>query len=106
MSGSERIYTASIERRQVDDEHSIPLRGDDCTSGRHRLGGDSVEGVDIFRELMRIEKKLEDIEKLLNELLEREESYTLMKLSEESLREFLADEPDIYSEEDLKVRYK
>ena len=65
-----------------------------------------MEGVDIVRELMRIEKKLEDIEKLLNELLEREENYTLMKLSEESLREFLADEPDIYSEEDLKVRYK
>ncbi len=65
-----------------------------------------MEGVDLVRELMRIEKKLEDIEKLLNELLEREESYTLMKLSEESLREFLADEPDIYSEEDLKVRYR
>ena len=70
------------------------------------IGGDSVEGVDVVKKLMRIEKKLEDIEKLLNELLEREESYALMKLSEESLREFLADEPDIYSEEDLKVRYR
>ncbi|ASJ06732.1 hypothetical protein [Thermococcus pacificus] len=65
-----------------------------------------MESVDLIRELMRIEKKLEDIEKLLNELLEREESYALMKLSEESLKEFFTDEPDIYSEEDLKVRYR
>ncbi|QDA30944.1 hypothetical protein FH039_04080 [Thermococcus indicus] len=65
-----------------------------------------MEGVDVVRELMRIEKKLEHIEKLLNELLETEESYALMKLSEESLKGFLEDEPDLYSERDLKVRYR
>ncbi|ASJ11984.1 hypothetical protein [Thermococcus thioreducens] len=65
-----------------------------------------MEGVDVIRELMRIEEKLENIEKLLTELLEREESYALMKLSEESLKEFLENEPDIYSEEDLRVRYR
>jgi len=65
-----------------------------------------VEGVDVVRELIRIEEKLEHIEKLLNELLEREESYAIMKLSEESLKGFLEDEPDLYSEEDLKVRYR
>jgi len=65
-----------------------------------------VEGVDVVRELMRIEKKLEHIERLLNELLEVEEGYAIMKLSEESLRDFLEDEPDLYSEEDLKVRYR
>ncbi len=70
------------------------------------VGGDCVEGVDVVRELMRIERKLEHIEKLLNELLEAEESYALMRLSEESLKEFLEDEPDLYSEEDLKVRYR
>ena len=75
---------------QVDDEPSIPLNDDECTSGRHPLG------VITWGELMRIEKKLEDIEKLLNELLEREESYAIMKLSEESLEDFLEDEPDIY----------
>lgn len=69
-------------------------------------GGDCVEGVDVVRELMRIEKKLEHIERLLNELLEVEEGYAIMKLSEESLRDFLEDEPDLYSEEDLKVRYR
>ncbi|NJE09808.1 hypothetical protein [Thermococcus sp. MAR1] len=65
-----------------------------------------MEGVDVIGELMRIKEKLENIEKLLRELLEREESYALMKLSEESLKEFLENEPDIYSEEDLKVRYR
>nr|CCE69375.1 TPA: hypothetical protein PAB0004.1n [Pyrococcus abyssi GE5] len=55
----------------------------------------NVENVDIIRELAKIERKLDNIEKLLNELLEREESYAIMKLSEESLREFLADEPYI-----------
>ena len=65
-----------------------------------------MEGVDLVRELLKIEEKLESIEKLLSELLEREESYAIMKLSEESLKEFLEDEPDIYSEDDLKVRYR
>ena|GEM_PF-307577 len=70
------------------------------------VGGGNVEGVDVVKELMRIEQKLEHIEKLLNELLEQEESYALMKLSEESLREFLENEPDLYSEEDIKVKYR
>lgn len=48
---------------------------------------------------MWIEEKLENIERPLNELLEWEESYALMKLSEESLKEFLENEPDIYSED-------
>ncbi|WP_297512392.1 hypothetical protein [Thermococcus sp.] len=65
-----------------------------------------MEGVDVVRELIRIERKLEHIERLLNELLEVEESYALMRLSEESLKEFLEDEPDLYSEKDLKVRYR
>ena len=60
------------------------------------VGGDGVEGVDVVRELRRIEEKLEHIEKLLNELLELEESYAIMKPSEESLREFLENEPNIY----------
>ncbi|AEK72701.1 hypothetical protein GQS_04000 [Thermococcus sp. 4557] len=59
-----------------------------------------MEGVDVVRELMRIEKKLEHIERLLNELLEVEEGYAIMKLSEESLKEFL-DEPDLYTVHDV-----
>ncbi len=70
------------------------------------IGGDKVEGIDVVRELIRIERKLENIKKLLYELLEAEENYAIMKLSEESLKDFLEDEPDIYSEEDLRVRYR
>ncbi|NJE01702.1 hypothetical protein [Thermococcus sp. JdF3] len=64
-----------------------------------------MEEVDVIRELMRIEEKLENIEKLLAELLEREEDYAIMKIAEESLKEFLENEPDLYSQEDLKVKY-
>ena len=37
---------------------------------------------------------------------EEEEMAAIMKLEEVSLRKFLEDEPDIYTLEDLKVRYK
>ena len=37
---------------------------------------------------------------------EREITKGLMKLSEQSLHDFLASEPDIYKDEDLKVRYR
>jgi len=44
---------------------------------------------------------------LINEddLTKEEEMAAIMKLSEISLRKFLEDEPDIYTLEDLKVRY-
>ena len=41
-----------------------------------------------------------------DEMTEEEEMAAIMKLSEISLRKFLEDEPDIYTLEDLKVRYK
>jgi hypothetical protein len=41
-----------------------------------------------------------------DESTEKEEIASMMKLSEISLRMFLEDEPDIYTQEDLKVRYK
>ncbi|ASJ17528.1 hypothetical protein A3L04_00060 [Thermococcus chitonophagus] len=64
------------------------------------------EEIKVIREsLARIERRLEVVEKMLEELLEQEEIYSLMKLSEDSLEEFFSDEPDIYSEKDLKVRY-
>jgi hypothetical protein len=45
---------------------------------------------------------------LINEddLTEEEEMAAIMKLEEVSLRNFLEDEPDIYTLEDLKIRYK
>ncbi|MDD2835369.1 MAG: hypothetical protein PHY05_04400 [Methanothrix sp.] len=45
---------------------------------------------------------------LINEddLTKEEEMAAIMKLEEISLRKFLEDEPDIYTLDDLKVRYK
>lgn len=45
---------------------------------------------------------------LINEgdLTSEEEMAAIMKLEEVSLRKFLGEEPDIYTLEDLKVRYK
>jgi hypothetical protein len=41
-----------------------------------------------------------------DDLTKEEEMAAIMKLEEISLRKFLEDEPDIYTLEDLKVRYK
>ena len=41
-----------------------------------------------------------------DDLTKEEEMTAIMKLSEISLRKFLEDEPDIYTLQDLKVRYK
>jgi bifunctional DNA-binding transcriptional regulator/antitoxin component of YhaV-PrlF toxin-antitoxin module len=39
------------------------------------------------------------------DLAEDDEIHELMQLEEESLKDFLVNEPDLYNEEDLKVRY-
>ncbi|NJE46949.1 hypothetical protein E3E35_05910 [Thermococcus sp. GR7] len=64
------------------------------------------EDVRVIDEILKIERKLEEIEHKLEELIEASELYGVVKLSEESLREFLESEPDLYSYEDLKVRFK
>jgi len=62
--------------------------------------------VEIKKELVKIETKLDEISKKLDELLEYKEIFALMKLSEESFKEVFEDEDDLYSIEDLKVRFK
>ena len=60
----------------------------------------------IEAELKDIKRVLTEILRKLDELLEEKEITAMMKLSEISLREFLENEPDIYSIKDLKVRYR
>ena len=60
----------------------------------------------IETELADIKKLLIEISRKLDELLEEKEITAIMKLSEVSLKDFLEDEPDIYSIEDVKVRYR
>ena len=57
-------------------------------------------------EIRDMKQHLIDISERIDELLYERELVPIMKLAEQSLSEFLADEPDIYRIEDLKVRYK
>ena len=61
------------------------------------------EGVDVEEVKRRIKRILgiiisDDFEKFMEFL----EEYGFLKLQEESLREFLEEEPDVYTEEDIK----
>jgi hypothetical protein len=51
-------------------------------------------------------EQINGISKKLDILLEEKEIMSIMKLSEKSLSSFLGEEPDIYTLDDLKVRYK
>jgi hypothetical protein len=60
----------------------------------------------IESDLAEIKKMLVEISRKLDEIIEEKEITGMMKLSEISLKEFLENESDIYSIEDLKVRYR
>ena len=60
----------------------------------------------IESDLAEIKKMLVVISRKLDEISEERKITSMMKLSEVSLKEFLENEPDIYSIEDLKVRYR
>lgn len=70
------------------------------------LNGYSIlNSMNIEAELADIKRLLTEISRKLDELLEEKEIIFMTKLSEVSLKDFLEDEPDIYSIEDVKVRY-
>jgi hypothetical protein len=61
---------------------------------------------------MTVEVDIKEIKELLSALnskidmlIENRETLTVMMLAERSLKEFLEKEPDIYSIDDIKVRY-
>jgi hypothetical protein len=63
--------------------------------------------------LMTVEVDIKEIKELLGELnrkldalVEEQEVRGIMAISERSLKDFLAKEPDLYSRNDLKVVYK
>ncbi|MCE4617477.1 MAG: hypothetical protein F7C32_02715 [Desulfurococcales archaeon] len=60
-------------------------------------------GVDVDKVKRRIETILDlVISDEFDKFIEYLEEYALLRLQEESLREFLEDEPDVYTEEDIK----
>lgn len=58
------------------------------------------------REIREIKDQILQISDKLDMLINDRETRGLMTLSEKSLKEFLEDEPNIYSVSDLKVVYK
>jgi len=60
-------------------------------------------GVDVEKVKRRIEAILDlVISDEFDKFMEYLEEYVLLRLQEESLRDFLEDEPDVYTEEDVK----
>jgi len=53
-----------------------------------------------------IKELLSALNKKLDTLIESKETLSLMILAEKSLKEFLTKEPEIYSIDDIKVRYR
>jgi hypothetical protein len=60
----------------------------------------------IEAEVVAMKQILIDISRRIDDLLDQSETAALMRLSEESISELYEDKPDLYSVEDLKVRYK
>lgn len=62
--------------------------------------------MDIEAEVVEMKQMLIDISRKIDDMLDESMTASALKLSEESILELYKDEPDIYSIEDLKVRYK
>ena len=61
------------------------------------------EGVDAREVKRRIETILDIVvSDEFDKFMELLEQYALLRLQEDSLREFLEDEPDVYTEDDIK----
>ncbi len=61
---------------------------------------------DIEAKVRDIKQHVIEISKKIDELMYEREITAMMKLAETTLSGFFEDEPDIYTIEDLKVRYK
>jgi hypothetical protein len=66
----------------------------------------TVSLMTVESELEEIKKQMHEISKKLDDLLSDRDVIAMLKLSELSLKEFLDNEPNLYSLEDLKVRYQ
>lgn len=57
-------------------------------------------------EIKEIKVMLGALNKKLDELVQERETTAMMIMSQHSLKDFLATEPDLYSTKDVKVAYK
>lgn len=59
----------------------------------------------IDTDIRAIKELLAALNEKMDLLLANSETFSIMKLAEASLKEFIEQEPDIYSIDDVKVRY-
>jgi len=98
MLSKDTILNSAKNEEKIEKRHLMRLK---------YLNGYSIlNGMNIEAELADIKRLLTEISRKLDELLEEKAITAMMKLSEVSLKDFLEDEPDIYSIEDVKVRYR
>ncbi len=57
-------------------------------------------------EIREIKEMLQKLNRRFDALVQDRETLALMAISQESLKEFLASEPDLYSTRDVKVAYR
>lgn len=57
-------------------------------------------------EIREIKEMLQKLNRRFDALVQDRETLALMAISQESLKEFLANEPDLYSARDVKVAYR
>jgi len=57
-------------------------------------------------EIKEIKEMLDELNRKMDTLVQDRETLAMMVTSEHSLKDFLANEPDLYSMRDIKVRYR
>ncbi len=57
-------------------------------------------------EIKEIKEMLQQLHKKLDGLVQDRETLAMMTMSQQSLKDFLASEPDLYSAKDVKVTYR
>jgi len=57
-------------------------------------------------EIREIKEMLDELSRKIDTLVQDRETLAMMMASERSLKDFLANEPDLYSIRDIKVRYR
>ncbi|WNZ29550.1 MAG: hypothetical protein IAX21_01370 [Candidatus Bathyarchaeota archaeon] len=62
--------------------------------------------MNIEIDVKEIKDMLSVLNKKIDAILENKETCSLMMLTEKSMKEFMMNEPDLYSIKDVKVRYK
>lgn len=77
------------------------MRGKDMS-----VANDKKQIASILEEMEDIRRNVQEITYKLDLLLERQDLFGMMRLSERSLSAFLNEEPDLYSVADCRVVYR